>query len=124
MGLDTPISFSLPFIATSGETEAPFLCTVQLVNVLQTAQNEFVEVLGNVAEADQPLAPEATRLTLDPVTVSAATDPAAVAALLVSLDPERVLAHRVHCFRAQGGEVGQGFDFTGLEQSLRKSIRG
>ncbi|CAJ1366940.1 unnamed protein product, partial [Effrenium voratum] len=40
---DTPVIFSLPYVAQAGETEAPSLCTVQLANVLQTAQNDLVE---------------------------------------------------------------------------------
>ena len=59
--------FSLPYVAPSGETEAhdeflealhlpsqplqaSTLCTVQLANVLQAAQNDLVEVRARVVE--------------------------------------------------------------------------
>ena len=37
-----------------GETDAPFLCTIQLVNVLQTAQNECLDVLSATGGLEGP----------------------------------------------------------------------
>lgn len=40
MGLDIPVNFSLPSMIP-GETDAPGLCTIQLLNLMQTTYNEL-----------------------------------------------------------------------------------
>eukprot|EP00439_Symbiodinium_sp_Y106_P048101 s1411_g6.t1 len=85
---ETPVIFSLPYVAPSGETEASTLCTVQLANVLQTAQNDLVEAV----EAALGIQTENTPA----LSVSAATEPKVVASLLASLDLRSDLLPLLH----------------------------
>lgn len=58
MSRDTPISFSLPSVI-QGEADAPGLCTIQILNLLQTTQNEVLTHLTKLR--DQILADRASK---------------------------------------------------------------
>ncbi|CAJ1427321.1 unnamed protein product [Effrenium voratum] len=105
---DTPVIFSLPYVAQAGETEAPSLCTVQLANVLQTAQNDLVEAL-DPGDRTVPL--------------SSSTAPKACSALLASLDLQADLLPLLHQYRDDLSN-GLDYDLAGLEEALARRLRG
>ncbi|CAE7456044.1 unnamed protein product [Symbiodinium sp. CCMP2456] len=112
---ETPVIFSLPYVAPSGETEASTLCTVQLANVLQTAQNDLVEAvevaLGIQAENTPALS------------VSAATEPKVVASLLASLDLRSDLLPLLHQSR-KDSNASAAYDLDQLDEALTQHFRG
>merc|ERR1740121_3065379 len=83
-----------------------------------------MDTIDMVVRDDGAEVAQARGQELEPITVSAATSSAAVSALLVNLDPQRVLAPRFHCFCGSSVETASGdYDFAGLERSLRWEVR-
>lgn len=115
---ETPVIFSLPYVAPSGETEASTLCTVQLANVLQTAQNDLVEAV----EAALGIQAENTPA----LSVSAATEPKVVASLLASLDLRADLLPLLHQSRkeTESCNASVAYDLDQLEEALTQHFRG
>ncbi|CAE7913466.1 unnamed protein product, partial [Symbiodinium necroappetens] len=115
---ETPVIFSLPYVAPSGETEASTLCTVQLANVLQTAQNDLVEAV----EAALGIQAENTPA----LSVSAATEPKIVASLLASLDLRSDLLPLLHQSRkeTESCNASVAYDLDQLEEALTQHVRG
>eukprot|EP00930_Biecheleria_cincta_P001164 TRINITY_DN102330_c0_g1_i1.p1 TRINITY_DN102330_c0_g1~~TRINITY_DN102330_c0_g1_i1.p1 ORF type:complete len:2842 (-),score=483.01 TRINITY_DN102330_c0_g1_i1:146-7831(-) len=121
MSSETPVIFSLPFVAQAGETEAPSLCTVQLINVLQTAQNDLVEALAAATADDRN-----DQAGTSQINISCLTEPAAITALLVSHGARKSLLPFLYCHRCERDGMWNGVEYNlcELEQSLAQHFRG
>ena len=118
---ETPVMYSLPFRAASGETDAAGLCTIGLIQWMQEACNRLLTQF-------QDMDPDgAQKPVIQPPPVSWLTDPRTIENQLLCYDRNEVLVPLIHAhsFQPVLGDVRvMGYDLAEIEARLARTLFG
>lgn len=128
MSPDSPVCFSLPSMI-QGETDAPGLCTIQLLNLMQNSFTQVLSSLDKVRRSGSRYGVEFRRKNAeleDVPPISYLTQSKMVRQKLINYEREKNLLPLLYIHTNQGLAFGEGvsltYDFQRIEEALANEI--